>query len=258
MEAVYRQARAVLEKAAAATNKDQKTAQISLLVELCAYRGDGPLVAEVVEGVAGYAADRSAKVRRAVVEFVDAVVAKSKLEITDACAATAFATCCVLAVDENEPVAGAALVCAAKLLHDGRFSSTMIDDASRERLRNAVDPANRQAATGTDVVQSDAHRDASLTAIGALLVRDASNDAKRPSKHTKADAAALASRAATGNIHALDAAADALGKQFAKCHRELVAAILTLALLPSSFSSLSLGVSLGDKGACRLCVQLKI
>ena len=236
MEAVYRQARAVLEKAAAATNKDQKTAQISLLVELCAYRGDGPLVAEVVEGVAGYAADRSAKVRRAVVEFVDAVVAKSKLEITDACAATAFATCCVLAVDENEPVAGAALVCAAKLLHDGRFSSTMIDDASRERLRNAVDPANRQAATGTDVVQSDAHRDASLTAIVALLVRDASNDAKRPSKHTKADAAALASRAATGNIHALDAAADALGKQFAKCHRELVAAILTALEADSSYN----------------------
>ena len=75
MEAVYRQARAVLDKAAAATNKDQKTAQISLLVELCAYRGDSALVAEVVEGVAGYAADRSAKVRKAVVEFVDAVVA---------------------------------------------------------------------------------------------------------------------------------------------------------------------------------------
>ena len=64
MEAVYRQARAVLDKAAAATNKDQKTAQISLLVELCAYRGDSALVAEVVEGVAGYAADRSAKVPR--------------------------------------------------------------------------------------------------------------------------------------------------------------------------------------------------
>ena len=108
MEAVYRQARAVLDKAAAATNKDQKTAQISLLVELCAYRGDSALVAEVVEGVAGYAADRSAKVRKAVVEFVDAVVARGKLQVTDECASTALATCCVLAVDENEPVAAAA------------------------------------------------------------------------------------------------------------------------------------------------------
>ena len=93
MEAVYRQARAVLDKAAAATNKDQKTAQISLLVELCAYRGDSALVAEVVEGVAGYAADRSAKVRKAVVEFVDAVVARGKLQVTDECASTALATC---------------------------------------------------------------------------------------------------------------------------------------------------------------------
>ena len=111
MEAVYRQARAVLDKAAAATNKDQKTAQISLLVELCAYRGDSALVAEVVEGVAGYAADRSAKVRKAVVEFVDAVVARGKLQVTDECASTALATCCVLAVDENEPVAAAAREC---------------------------------------------------------------------------------------------------------------------------------------------------
>ena len=110
MQAVYRQARAVLDKAAAATNKDQKTAQISLLVELCAYRGDSALVAEVVEGVAGYAADRSAKVRKAVVEFVDAVVARGKLQVTDECASTALATCCVLAVDENEPVAAAAVL----------------------------------------------------------------------------------------------------------------------------------------------------
>ena len=51
MEAVYRQARAVLDKAAAATNKDQKTAQISLLVELCAYRGDSALVAEACKAL---------------------------------------------------------------------------------------------------------------------------------------------------------------------------------------------------------------
>ena len=159
MEAVYRQARAVLDKAAAATNKDQKTAQISLLVELCAYRGDSALVAEVVEGVAGYAADRSAKVRKAVVEFVDAVVARGKLQVTDECASTALATCCVLAVDENEPVAAAALRGAARLLGDERFAAATVDDASRERLRNAVDPSHRRTATGRDdAVQSDAHR----------------------------------------------------------------------------------------------------
>ena len=120
MQAVYRQARAVLDKAAAATNKDQKTAQISLLVELCAYRGDSALVAEVVEGVAGYAADRSAKVRKAVVEFVDAVVARGKLQVTDECASTALATCCVLAVDEkmkiSEPNAIARYLGASKAL----------------------------------------------------------------------------------------------------------------------------------------------
>ena len=148
MEAVYRQARAVLDKAAAATNKDQKTAQISLLVELCAYRGDSALVAEVVEGVAGYAADRSAKVRKAVVEFVDAVVARGKLQVTDECASTALATCCVLAVDENEPVAAAALRGAARLLGDERFAAATVDDASRERLRNAVDPSRSGGATG--------------------------------------------------------------------------------------------------------------
>ena len=237
MEAVYRQARAVLDKAAAATNKDQKTAQISLLVELCAYRGDSALVAEVVEGVAGYAADRSAKVRKAVVEFVDAVVARGKLQVTDECASTALATCCVLAVDENEPVAAAALRGAARLLGDERFAAATVDDASRERLRNAVDPSHRRTATGRDdAVQSDAHRDAALAAVVALLVRDAAADGKRPSKATKADAAALAARAETGDAAALDAAAAALGRQFAKCHRELVAAILAALEKDSSHS----------------------
>ena len=129
----------------------------------------------------------------------------------------------MLAVDENEPVAAAALRGAARLLGDERFAAATVDDASRERLRNAVDPSHRRTATGRDdAVQSDAHRDAALAAVVALLVRDAAADGKRPSKATKADAAALAARAETGDAAALDAAAAALGRQFAKCHRELV------------------------------------
>ena len=38
-----------------AAGKDEKRGQISLLVELCAYRADAPLVEETVRGVAGSA-----------------------------------------------------------------------------------------------------------------------------------------------------------------------------------------------------------
>ena len=104
MDAVYRQARAVLERAAAATGKDDKTAQISLLVELCAHRGDAALVEEMVAGVCAFAPDRSNAVRSAVVKFVEAVVARSGRATAQA-AEAAFQSLAVLALDEEDKVA---------------------------------------------------------------------------------------------------------------------------------------------------------
>ena len=54
MDAVYRQARGLLESAALASGKEEKVSKIALLVELCVHRADAALVDELVTGVSNF------------------------------------------------------------------------------------------------------------------------------------------------------------------------------------------------------------
>ena len=170
MEAVYRQARGLLEGASHATGKDEKVSKIMLLVEVCVHRADGPLVQEMVGGVCGFATDRSSATRRAVLDFCERVVAGSESEADGGCASVALETAAFLSLDAAEAVAVRALRVVAVVLERAR-AGVDVADVSRERICGSVDGARRVESTGGEAA-SGAYVAAACEALLALLLRD--------------------------------------------------------------------------------------
>ena len=225
MDAVYRQARGLLESAALASGKEEKVSKIALLVELCVHRADAALVDELVTGVSNFTTDRSSSVRRAVLDFLERVVVGSE-HGGDACASRAVETAAYLACDEHEGTATRALGVAAVILGAPKFGAFELADVSRERLVAAVDGDARKRQSGA--APGAAYLSAAAETLLALVLRDCRHETgTRPSAATKRGTAALAAAAKSGaSQQLLDCCAVALAAAFGLVHKELVAAVI--------------------------------